>query len=680
MPLSPEDRKLLQDEYESLKKQLADMEKAEPGASVESARPTDMLDGVGARMKASFADDAGLNQMLESRGFTDIGRDKEGRVIAKNIKGEWVTDADKFFNDEPGLKGYLPGHPVNWAASRVGHALPTAGFMIGGGAGAVEGAGIASFPAATAGAAAGASVGELARKGVGSLLGVQKGQGAASHILDVGQAGIEGGAAELGGRTLGKVGWNGYNVDAGTKYLLKQLKEKLVNPASAALVKGLTGVPMAASLRLLERRPQVLKADDPGAVRNLGVQAAEELDALNRDKNTAISQARDKFALEFGDAPVDTTPIIAENQRFATRKAPNDADIGPVTAPELRTLNRLERRAFTTPKMGEAPVPGAYSSRPVFNPEPRTMQPEVKAQVFEPTFEKDGSLVDISTPVAPKIVKNGPVEPVATLVEPRIVADGNQVPVSQPVTPKLTYGKPQNQKVVPSQGYSPIDVPVSTVDLGLEPVGAMTKMQPVRTEFQKTGVVRQQPVRTEIAQTGPVSRMQPMKPGLRDAGEQVVQPEVQVSDLMGFENRMPEQTAGSLQKTADYLDRKIKAYFDRNRSSGRGDAYLSHLEQLRGKIKDLLHRIDPQGLGAADAGHSTYKQEVKLLSPLERDGSVESFVDGLFGKNKTATREAVGKLLPKSAEGINDLALSARSMNPRSSRAARSAPGKRFGT
>jgi hypothetical protein len=642
MALTPEQLAQLQAKYDANMAEMEKLSKEIPGVLANNPEPTSLFNDLD-RAKMSFGDDEHIQALLEANGYKNVGKNKSGDLVAQLPDGTWVKDNDAF------LASKFPfiDHPVNWAEARLGHALPLigAGALAGGG---LVGSGGTALPASVALAGVGGLIGESARRMIGAGLGVQTPPTPAKAAGPLG-VGAEMAAAELGPQLLMRS-----PVGPPLRKSAQWLLDKAKGAIAAISSKG-AGVPIEAAERAIERPNEVLAANLPGRSLRVGQLGQTELETRNAIKQRAVALAREKFEAGPGQEVVPTNDLISMNQDYLQKKAPNSAGEGPLTGTEWRRLRRLEEQSFTTPKMAPEPIPGAYSSRPVFSREPRVIQPEVQAGVYEPSFVKDGPQEDFMTPVAPQIKKAGPAQTVSVNVEPRIVAKGNQVDVSQPITPKLTYGKPEVQKVPTSQGYQPLDVPVSTVDLSMEPVGSMTKMQPVETVFKRTGNVQQTPIKTEITQNGPTAKVQPMRPSVTHVEDQVVQPEVQLSDLTGYESKMPEKSLNDLYKTADSYDAKIKAYFDRAKAAGRSDAELNQLQALRGKIKDMIHAKD-EGLAATDADFHQFKSDAKeYLSPLEKGKSAQSFVDNIYGANKDAHQEALARHLPRTAEYVKDM-------------------------
>ncbi len=121
---------------------------------------------------------------------------------------------------------------------------------------------------------------------------------------------------------------------------------------------------------------------------------------------------------------------------------------------------------------------------------------------------------------------------------------------------------------------------------------------------------------------------------------------------------IPQKSAGSLQRFADYLKNQVNS-FEQGRLPGASDtAYQSQLRQTYGKVKGLLHDLDPNGLGEADKQFHDFATKTKQLGRLEDPETMESFINNFYGKNKTLMRENAEGLLPQSIENIKDLGAS----------------------
>jgi hypothetical protein len=123
-----------------------------------------------------------------------------------------------------------------------------------------------------------------------------------------------------------------------------------------------------------------------------------------------------------------------------------------------------------------------------------------------------------------------------------------------------------------------------------------------------------------------------------------------------FPLQLPKQTAGSLQKTADFLQQNISDSYYNRTIQPRGDKSIGIYKELLGKIKEALHKVDPQGLGRADKRFSEYITQSKLLGNLDNEMRAESFVANMLGKNKGAVGEAARKIIPDTFKDIEDIA------------------------
>lgn len=127
-----------------------------------------------------------------------------------------------------------------------------------------------------------------------------------------------------------------------------------------------------------------------------------------------------------------------------------------------------------------------------------------------------------------------------------------------------------------------------------------------------------------------------------------VQPAAQVTE--------PVKGAGELQKTADWLQQQVTpSAYNTNLPTTRSAKSVGAYQRLLGLLKDSFHKMDPEGLGKADARFSDYAGKAKLLGPIENDATGESFAANLFGKNKGARQEAAQELIPRSYEDMADI-------------------------
>jgi hypothetical protein len=110
-----------------------------------------------------------------------------------------------------------------------------------------------------------------------------------------------------------------------------------------------------------------------------------------------------------------------------------------------------------------------------------------------------------------------------------------------------------------------------------------------------------------------------------------------------------------LMGTADHLQNEIPpSTYDHTLPGARKPKSVGAMQDVLGKLKQALHLQDP-AYGAADARFSRYADDAKLLGPIERDASGESFIDNMFGKNKTGVQEAAQNLIPHSYERATDI-------------------------
>ncbi len=118
------------------------------------------------------------------------------------------------------------------------------------------------------------------------------------------------------------------------------------------------------------------------------------------------------------------------------------------------------------------------------------------------------------------------------------------------------------------------------------------------------------------------------------------------------------KSASSLQGFADKLSRDVKS-FEQSKAPGTGDTpHQAQLRQTYGKVKELLHNLDPEGLKKADAQFSDYANKADSIASIEDPKKMEGFINNFFGKNKSLMRENAKGLLPETMPDIEDLGAS----------------------
>ncbi len=187
---------------------------------------------------------------------------------------------------------------------------------------------------------------------------------------------------------------------------------------------------------------------------------------------------------------------------------------------------------------------------------------------------------------------------------------------------------------------------------------ALSTMATAKDTFKNN--FSQEPLSTVKPVDSTLSFLERYKPNAEGFGEVPQAERRSVSDQatrMFIDPNTGEMTksAGSLLDSADYLKTQINNFKAGNITAPTSGPYQGHLRSQRRSIKELLHDLDPEGLGAADKQFSTFKSDTSLLKPLENPAQMEGFVQGYHGKTKSAQREAVGKWLPESAQKLSDL-------------------------
>jgi hypothetical protein len=277
------------------------------------------------RAKSSFGDTKGVGKLLLQKGFVDVAKNKDGDIVAKDKDGNWHKDASGFLS-----------HPINWAESHAGQALPLAG-----GIGAATLAS-ASGPGAILAAGAGGAGGEAARIAAGKAMGVYDG--------DLGDA-----ATDVGENAAGMALGEG----AG-RYVLSPIA-KAIAPYAApvtdmigqGLKKGIaraseitSGAPREAVERLIERPNEVLGATPDKAI-DVAEKARAELLQRNNLEGQKISAAREQFGQTHGEMPIDTSDVLDENSKFLAKKNPIYGEQGAISVDEAESLSGLKNRLTT---------------------------------------------------------------------------------------------------------------------------------------------------------------------------------------------------------------------------------------------------------------------------------------------------------------------------------------------
>lgn len=305
----------------------------QPAGSPDNPIASDIFGSDSDRTKSSFGDVGGVGKMLVGKGFVDFKRNANGDIVAKNAQGEWHKDAQGLLN------------PINWAEGHAGKALPLAGGIAAAIPATVTG------PGAIAAAGAGGMGGEAARIGIGKGLGVYDG-GLGDAAADIGKEGLTMAAGEGAGKYL-------------IAPAMKAIAPEIAGAAQAVgsgIKKGVGlaadhfGVaPREAAERLIERPGEVLGATKDTAL-DVARVAQEELAARNSAERKAIGSARDTFANQHGEVPVDTSPIKEDLGSFIEKKGGIEGEQGALSPKEVSNLQQLKDERLST---GEAPQKSA---------------------------------------------------------------------------------------------------------------------------------------------------------------------------------------------------------------------------------------------------------------------------------------------------------------------------------
>jgi hypothetical protein len=126
-------------------------------------------------------------------------------------------------------------------------------------------------------------------------------------------------------------------------------------------------------------------------------------------------------------------------------------------------------------------------------------------------------------------------------------------------------------------------------------------------------------------------------------------------DATSSGSRNTSQTAGSLQKTADYMQQQAKGFYDKTGASKfKTDKGAGIAARTAGQIKGALHELSPE-LASADRQFSDYAGASNLMKGIENPQTAENFASNLFGKNKGAAQVAAQKYMPQTYERMADI-------------------------
>lgn len=313
------------------------------------------------RAASSFGDSEGVKKLAESHGYKDVRYNKAGELVGRDtLSNDWVKDSSEFTK-----------HPINWAESKLGKALPMIG-MVGGG---IAGAPLAPGTSGTsviAGAGAGAGLGEALRVGAGKYMGVYGG-GPGEIAKDVAQETLGGATAEAGGQVLGKIasmiptghgGTLGDMLSSAPSNALAELRKLLAKGGNYVT---LGQAPYEALLRLYNRPNQVIRAADDKLIRDAAHTAEGELNATVQRAGESVGRANKQMSEQMGRTKVSTQPIIDENQRLLGEVTMSQHGAGKLDANEVAARLNWERDHLnTSPRVGSKETP-IMEDRPIID-------------------------------------------------------------------------------------------------------------------------------------------------------------------------------------------------------------------------------------------------------------------------------------------------------------------------
>ncbi len=255
------------------------------------------------RTKASFGDPKGVGRMLMGKGFINVEKNKNGDLVAKKSDGTWHKDATG-----------LLSHPINWAESGAGKALPLAGGIAGGLAG------IESGPGAIAAAAGGGAAGEAARSSIGRGMGVYDGD-VVDQAKDMGKEG----ATMALGEGLGR-----YAVaPAARSFANSGLVDAATSSAGRGLTKlgsEITGVTPSDIRTYAKHGPEIDSefANHEGNLQDMADETKQGInEKVSKYKGGLNDQISDALKTAPEDKNIDVFPVIEKLQAARDKMARN---------------------------------------------------------------------------------------------------------------------------------------------------------------------------------------------------------------------------------------------------------------------------------------------------------------------------------------------------------------------
>lgn len=342
------------------------------GSSPDAPATADLFGNDWQRIKSSFGDTKGVQNLVQGNGYKNVQRNKSGEMV-----GQYAGD-NKWYKDTQGM-----AHPLNWLEGHTGGALPTAGMaggaVVGGGLAAGltaptgPGALAAGYAGGVAGAGAGGGLGEAARVGVGKVLGVNDGE----VLPQVKDEAINSAEMEAIGKPVGEA----VAAIPGVKPAANWVADRTVRPALARLsqLASLGGTNYDAAMRLLQRPAQVLGSTADGQVAQTAKEGAAELAAATKESRKGYSASQNKF---FQQAP----PVIStDNAVGAVDQTlgnigykPNSSGYGAFDGDQVTGLQKMKRSFQTEAPKTYGMAPDGAPTPPGAPPMPGVSRPDIE--------------------------------------------------------------------------------------------------------------------------------------------------------------------------------------------------------------------------------------------------------------------------------------------------------------
>lgn len=336
-------------------------------ARIAARMPREDLFGDQGRMAQSFGNAAGAKAALAAKGYVDARLNADGEYEAQKKDGTWVRDTSNFFR--PGEwtdpKAYIPQHPVNWAESKLGQALPEAGKTAGNVAGAMMGAGagpaapVAAPVAAAALGGAGGAGGETIRQGIGRGLGTFQGEDAGETSRQATEGAASGLIGEFplpSGMTPNKL------VEKGIGATLTGGRKLLAGATSAG-----SGLKFKTVDTLLQNPWGVHQMGKEGADTELAKAGQKEVQATINDSGARVGYAKEALNQGQGADPIDPQVMAGLVRKHDGQMLPytqGRRDFDKLTPEELQTLMSYGDRLRTKLPPRLADQPGVPSVSP----------------------------------------------------------------------------------------------------------------------------------------------------------------------------------------------------------------------------------------------------------------------------------------------------------------------------